>query len=342
VKIELAWGASVLVIAQCSYYILSQDFGTVALIKNGYEFFFRYISNFLVVILAIWYPLYRTYIVEREEAHIMATKSFKINLTILLQSEQGVAAFLEFLRKEFSAENLFFFLHVRDWLELAHQHPLVVNERDGVGALQNSHTVSSTPISSASPSTSPVLHPASLFFEQSSTQPLLSLNSESKEIDVVLSQKANELMVNYLGPDAKYCVNLSAENTYRVCETIAAYNTSYSFASLNELIAAFEITQVEIFQLMETDSFFRFLKSPIYEQYKEVIGSKIQTNSHYSNHDDNLAGNNKFPESLTTILSEEKAALETPRNNLNNNVTNNNVFNFPENKEKKRRDWIYW
>jgi len=138
------------------------------------------------------------------------------------------------------------------------------------------------------------------------------MRSESSpaQIDATLSQRAYELLESYLIEDAKFAVNLPAKSRERACHSIEAYGSSgYSLPTLKDLISSLDITKREIFSLMESDSFFRFLKSPIYEKYKESMVKKSEAKVLDSQQSKSHSMPTSLPESLTLIINEEKREL---------------------------------
>jgi hypothetical protein len=104
------------------------------------------------------------------------------------------------------------------------------------------------------------------------------------QIDVELSQQAYSMLENYLNEGASFCINISDRTRTMIIAAISAYgNSGQSIEMLKHLIIAFEQTKKEIFDLMESDSFRRYLKTEEFENFrKEFIQTNfIQANSQH-------------------------------------------------------------
>jgi len=122
-------------------------------------------------------------------------------------------------------------------------------------------------------------------------------------LEETLWSKLNEILENYLLPNAKFAVNVSAENREQVFSAIEEYNSrDFSPFSLRGIMSSLSVTQLEIFHLMETDSYARFLKSTMYEQYRKLV---LDRTSRPQQPRDSF-GQSRFLRSLNMMLNREK------------------------------------
>jgi len=216
----------------------------------------------------ILFPLYRTYTVKHETS--LNEKTTNMTLPIILSSQEGIQAFLSFVKQEFSAENLLYYLQVDEWLKIANSHPFLSGiEKSSRMTTSESPTSEEDELLTHSSQFGSTPPPSPLIVSKTISSSPSDPSWSQAQLNASLAQRSYELLENYLIANATFSINLSAENREEVCRAIEQYDLCSSSSTLKHLVTAYSTTKNEIFHLMETDSFARFLQSSQYENYKK-------------------------------------------------------------------------
>jgi hypothetical protein len=235
-KIELRGVAFAVTIAVISYTVTGYD---------TYDAYFcsSFIPLTIGVIFAYALPLYRTYV----QPAAKSGPSRVSNLKELLTFEEGYRSFLEFVRLEFSAENLVFYTVVESY-------------RDQAGA--RDRTVSRANMA-VLPASVKAYEALSHIAGSDESLPEVANQIQDEESRAAIKEAATFIYNKFISEDAAMQVNLPEYVRIPLRQLFAKPPITITD---DQLPCVFDEAQKEIFRLMENDTFTRYKRSELFSK----------------------------------------------------------------------------
>jgi hypothetical protein len=187
-----------------------------------------------VLVVSLGRPLYLSHFLdeESEAAYYLGRQPDISNLADIINSKIGYMAFVEFLKSEFSEENILFWREVQTF----------VNKCQAL--LRNNK------------------------LDSSDMNRLLETKILNREIASDLSKTAISIFELYCKRGAPAQVNISDTVLHELTTQLANLNAERAEVVLDKISNLFDSVKSQVFELMDKDSFARFRQSPLYNQLR--------------------------------------------------------------------------
>ena len=186
----------------------------------------------LVFLACVVRPAYLTYFIKKdtEAAYYQGRQPDISNLADIINSKVGYAAFVQFLKSEFSEENLLFWREVQTFVNKCQ-------------ALKEGFTLDSKDMNA-----------------------LLKTKIQNREVAAELCKTAIQIFDLYCKRGAPSQVNISDTVLQELSAQLANLNAERAESVLDKISNLFDSVKSQVFELMDKDSFARFRQSPLYNQ----------------------------------------------------------------------------
>lgn len=231
-----------------------------------------------VVVAALYRPLYTSAFLDKdsEAAYYLGRQPDISNLADIINSKVGYATFVEFLKSEFSEENILFWREVQTFVNKC-QALLRENKLDSADMNK-----------------------------------LLETKILNREIAAELSKTAISIFELYCKRGAPAQVNISDTVLQELTAQLSNLNADRAEVVLDKISNLFDSVKSQVFELMDKDSFARFRQSPLYNQLRTRMVSSGWVDTSGGETLDSF----DLPEDLITVLdadAERVKALERRR-----------------------------
>jgi len=191
-------------------------------------------SMLFVIVMTIIHPIYLAFTLNEstEAGYYQGRQPDISNLADIINSKAGYSAFVQFLKSEFSEENIFFWREVQTFVNKCR-------------ALKSSQMIDSKDMNK-----------------------LLAAKMANREIAAELSRSAVQIFETYCRRGAPQQINISDTVLQELTTQLNNMNADRAETVLDKISNLFDSVKSQVFELMDKDSFARFRQNQLYNQLR--------------------------------------------------------------------------
>ncbi len=183
---------------------------------------------------AVAHPVYMSYFIDKETetAYYMGRQPDISNLADIINSKIGYNAFVQFLKSEFSEENILFWREVQTFVNKCQ-------------SLKQGFSL-----------------------EEKDMNAQLAAKMVNREVAAELCNTAIQIFENYCKRGAPAQINISDTVLQELSTQLSNLKADRAETVLDKISNLFDSVKGQVFELMDKDSFARFRQSPLYNQLR--------------------------------------------------------------------------